>query len=109
MKDYYKYTRADAHKVPRKRKFVDHRTYIRSAPWKKKVKEKRDLVGNKCELCSSEKFLQVHHLTYERLGKELMEDLQVLCADCHMKVHGIKMVFKDGQWVKVIPCQKDHF
>jgi 5-methylcytosine-specific restriction endonuclease McrA len=89
--------------------YINHRKYILSAAWKKKAQEKRDLVGNKCELCNLENNLQVHHLTYERLGKELMEDLQVLCGDCHMKVHGIKMVFKDGQWVKVIPCQKDHF
>ncbi len=28
---------------------------------------------------------QVHHLTYERIGKEHLEDLQALCPECHMQ------------------------
>ncbi len=32
--------------------------------------------------------LNVHHLTYERLGTELDRDLQVLCRKCHEAVHG---------------------
>jgi hypothetical protein len=30
----------------------------------------------------------VHHKTYERLGNELIEDCQVLCEQCHYKLHG---------------------
>lgn len=33
--------------------------------------------------CSNEA-KQVHHLTYERIGKEELEDLQALCPECHM-------------------------
>jgi len=32
--------------------------------------------------------LEVHHLTYDRLGDERMDDLEVLCPDCHRKAHG---------------------
>lgn len=32
--------------------------------------------------------LDVHHLTYARVGSERMEDLQVLCRSCHGVVHG---------------------
>jgi hypothetical protein len=32
--------------------------------------------------------LHVHHLTYERLGKELIEDVQIICRKCHHKEHG---------------------
>lgn len=85
---------------------TNYNKYIRSEEWRKKAAEKRAEVGHCCELCSSSKSLQVHHLTYERLGAELMGDLQVLCGDCHMRAHGIEMVFKDGQWVKVIRCKK---
>lgn len=28
---------------------------------------------------------EVHHLTYERIGKEQLEDLQALCPECHMQ------------------------
>jgi len=31
--------------------------------------------------------LQVHHLTYARLGEEHFEDLLVLCNDCHRLQH----------------------
>jgi hypothetical protein len=34
--------------------------------------------------------LDVHHLTYERLGHENPDDLIVLCSDCHCRVHGIE-------------------
>ncbi|MGH2369964.1 MAG: hypothetical protein ACRDI2_17430 [Chloroflexota bacterium] len=30
---------------------------------------------------------EVHHLTYERLGDELPEDLAALCAPCHRGAH----------------------
>jgi hypothetical protein len=40
-----------------------------------------------CQRCSSKRFLQVHHRTYERLGAELPNDLEVVCADCHEGEH----------------------
>lgn len=48
----------------------------------------------KCERCGMfvpilpVAFADVHHLTYERIGAELMEDLQVLCRSCHGEAHG---------------------
>lgn len=33
--------------------------------------------------------LDVHHVTYARLGQELPEDLEVLCRSCHDKRHRI--------------------
>lgn len=32
--------------------------------------------------------LQVHHLTYERVGKERKKDVVVLCSACHASRHG---------------------
>lgn len=32
--------------------------------------------------------LQVHHLTYERVGCELMEDLITVCRSAHEQIHG---------------------
>ncbi|MGB7101564.1 MAG: HNH endonuclease [Xanthobacteraceae bacterium] len=31
--------------------------------------------------------LHVHHLTYERLGSELIEDVEIVCRECHDKIH----------------------
>jgi len=47
---------------------------------------------NQCETCSSPHPLDVHHLTYERLGNELLADVSVLCRPCHDKTH-----FRDPQ------------
>lgn len=34
--------------------------------------------------------LNVHHLTYERLGQEKERDVVVVCHYCHLKRHGIE-------------------
>lgn len=36
--------------------------------------------------------LEVHHLTYERLGREHPDDLIVLCRACHAAQHGLEYV-----------------
>lgn len=41
----------------------------------------------RCVRCSSTKSLQVHHLTYQRLGCEHDNDLVTLCRTCH---HGLE-------------------
>ena len=40
-----------------------------------------------CEACGYSRKLQVHHKTYERLGKERNSDLVLLCRDCHESLH----------------------
>lgn len=41
------------------------------------------LSGWKCEACGANQLLQVHHLTYDRIFQEPMEDLMVLCRLHH--------------------------
>lgn len=42
--------------------------------------------GNFCERCKNSGLdLELHHLTYERLGEELDSDLQLLCRECHIQ------------------------
>lgn len=41
-----------------------------------------------CERCHRRACEHVHHLTYVRLGRELMEDLIALCPTCHVLMHG---------------------
>ena len=61
--------------------------YIASPVWKAKAFDAREAADNKCQLCNSPKYLQVHHRTYDRLGKEPISDLITLCSDCHSKFH----------------------
>ena len=54
-------------------------------------KDKRDAVlkrdGYRCRICGSGKNLHVHHITYERLFHEELDDLLTVCNKCHRKLH----------------------
>ena len=67
----------------------EYERYLRSAKWKKKRSRAIRRAGNKCQRCGASKWskLEVHHLTYERLGKEADTDLMVLCQKCHRETH----------------------
>lgn len=61
--------------------------YLRSEEWKA-VREKLFIERGKiCECCGSEKKIHVHHLHYNTLTFERMEDLKVLCEKCHNQEH----------------------
>lgn len=72
-----------------RQKYLD---YLDSKKWKDfrdSIKAER---GNKCEIChfpgGKGVILDGHHLTYVRLFNELPEDIQIVCRDCHKKIHG---------------------
>jgi 5-methylcytosine-specific restriction endonuclease McrA len=45
----------------------------------------------KCELCGNSEQLQVHHkLAVSLGGRNNPENLQVLCRECHLKIHQTK-------------------
>ena len=62
---------------------VDYRAYIRSSKWQEIRQRALNRAGNRCEKCQAVGRLDVHHLTYDRLGSELLEDLLVVCEACH--------------------------
>lgn len=43
--------------------------------------------GFVCEECHENYAVHVHHLTYERAGHELPEDLEHVCIACHCAAH----------------------
>jgi len=71
--------------------------YINSKAWKKRRNRKlRTAIwhgrfvfcrGCQCFVWFSFGNVQVHHLTYARLGRERDEDLVVLCRGCHAYLH----------------------
>jgi len=67
---------------------ITYRDYLRSEAWQEKRRQKFEQVGRRCERCSNTTGIQVHHTTYERLGNELLSDLEVLCDRCHATEHG---------------------
>lgn len=62
---------------------------MRSAHWLKTARAARKDAGHKCQDCGIGGRLDVHHLTYERIGAELPGDLLVLCRACHDRRHHV--------------------
>ena len=68
--------------------------YIRSRAWARLRRLVLGRAGGRCESCGKiplvgfDGALQVHHITYERLGAEPLEDLVAVCAGCHLWAHG---------------------
>lgn len=61
-----------------------YKEYLASTQWKKKRKQVLERAKYRCEKCKIPKDrLEVHHLTYDRLGREDLHDLLAVCQDCH--------------------------
>jgi 5-methylcytosine-specific restriction endonuclease McrA len=60
--------------------------YLASDRWR----QRRHLVFERskgmCEGCRIIPATQVHHLTYERVGDEMLFDLVAICDECHHKI-----------------------
>ena len=70
-------------------RLIPYSEYLETPEWKRT--RERILVrdGRSCRRCMSRKNVQVHHLTYERRGRERDEDLITLCRRCHELAHEI--------------------
>jgi hypothetical protein len=67
---------------------LPYRLYLDSMWWQRRRYAKLQTVGSKCRRCAAvTTIVNVHHITYERLGAERDSDLEVLCHDCHEKHH----------------------
>lgn len=62
--------------------------YMDSEEWvTAKERKFRTVPVKECELCSSTNNLDIHHATYDNLGDEKMDDLQILCHECHIETY----------------------
>lgn len=63
--------------------FTAYTKYLKSKEWeaKRKLVLKRD--NYLCQCCLVNTATQVHHLTYEKVGKEPAFQLTSVCTDCH--------------------------
>lgn len=64
-----------------------HRKRISSKAWNTLKEQILERDGHRCVQCLNKENLQVHHLTYKRVGKEVLKDLVTLCKRCHDEVH----------------------
>src|ERR1051325_9849771 len=64
-----------------------YRAYLNTSDWCRRRNRALKAAFYRCQQCNSKRDLQVHHKTYERLGAEWDQDLEVLCRDCHEGHH----------------------
>jgi replicative DNA helicase len=64
-----------------------YREYLLSDHWKCVRDQALERAWHRCQVCNSPDVLDVHHRTYERIGREQPEDLTVLCDRCHSLFH----------------------
>lgn len=70
--------------------YRSYAAYLRSNHWERVRRDWR-ISGRpkRCEVCGDREY-QLHHRTYERLGAELLSDLQALCERCHSLHHQLE-------------------
>lgn len=64
-----------------------YEAYLQTPWWRARRNRALRAAGYRCTACGTKRELQVHHRSYERLGEEQDEDLQVLCRGCHLGEH----------------------
>lgn len=65
----------------------EYEEYLRSDLWKEiRTRVIARAVGL-CEICKENSVEEVHHMTYERIGSEVLEDLLGVCSICHKIIH----------------------
>ncbi len=68
---------------------MPYKDFLRTLYWDFIRTLKKEQANYKCELCNNNTHLNVHHKSYNNHGDEYhhLEDLIVLCSDCHSKFH----------------------
>ena len=69
-----------------------YRQYLKSARWRQKREARKSQDGYRCVRCGSDERLEVHHISYQRLGWEPLSDLRTLCHECHGEISELERV-----------------
>jgi hypothetical protein len=64
-----------------------YEAYLQTPEWREKRARVLERAGGVCEGCGERRPVHAHHLTYERVGDEMLFDLAAVCRDCHEKLH----------------------
>jgi hypothetical protein len=62
--------------------------YLKTPYWGAKREEVLKLCRGICEKCNLRPVVEIHHMNYDTLGAEGMEDIAGLCGWCHSEAHG---------------------
>jgi hypothetical protein len=66
---------------------IKYREYLISKKWEGYKNAIHYIYNEECFICNSKEELQVHHKTYDRIYHEDLDDLVLVCSDCHECIH----------------------
>ena len=84
-------------KNPKKVPPMSYGTYITSAYWKARKIRYYHKYGKQCGICNSTEKIHLHHIVYDKFGKEPDENLIALCALHHNEYHRLYGVKKNNK------------
>lgn len=64
--------------------------YLRSAHWADVRREYQSSGLPQDCFCGETEGIQLHHMTYERVGREELADLTPVCPTCHAMIHALE-------------------
>lgn len=79
----------------------NYRDYLKTRHWIIKKQEFRNKFIAKCCMCDYKgNGLHIHHMSYDNIGNENIDDLCFLCSICHNKIHTELKDYKDSMVLK---------
>ncbi len=78
----------------------EKQTYLQSTEWRTLRNQVFTRDNHTCQSCGSQSSLNCHHIMYDRLGAEELEDLITLCKNCHTALH-IRLGYDRGTIYKI--------
>lgn len=79
--------RPETRKRIRELGYKNWNAYCRSNKWVRRKARYWKTHEKKCWICGSEEAVHLHHVSYERIGRERDEDLLPLCRKHHRGLH----------------------
>lgn len=79
--------RIESMKSFRKLGFKSYHEYLKSDHWKDFRRRYFACHKRRCSICGKTKRIELHHITYARLGHEQMDNVRPLCHFCHALTH----------------------
>lgn len=67
--------------------WTQYSAYLRSAEWRARSQAAIAAANGVCTYCRERPAVQAHHISYARVGHELLEDLRAICIPCHILQH----------------------
>jgi 5-methylcytosine-specific restriction endonuclease McrA len=91
----------------------EYEDYRRSEIWRMKRKKVLKRAKGICEGCLDAEATQIHHITYDHIGDELLFELVALCDACHRKCHPndnqVSLIEDDMDGLPCLACRYQAF